>query len=147
MNPCIRSQHRFALLRAAHSSVNFRASCRLLLVLAGLLTYSPCAEAKNARYNSINELPRNLYLADVDGDTEMEFVQFGKNRVFSFEADFDHSGRFHYYSRSEFKKVIVGAFRETEHSEGRDEICFMNTDNRLECFTVFARWKRSLVVV
>ncbi|MCI5225682.1 MAG: hypothetical protein D3918_03250 [Candidatus Electrothrix sp. AX2] len=94
------------------------------------------ANAKKARYNSINELPRNLYLADVDGDTEMEFIQFGKNRVFSFETDFHHSGRFHFYSQSNFKKVIVGAFREVGHSAGRDDICFIRTDNKLECYTV-----------
>jgi hypothetical protein len=92
--------------------------------------------AANARYNSINELPRNLYFADVDGDTKMEFVQFGKNRVFSFEPDPDNTGRFHYYSRYEFKKIIVGAFRETGHSEGRDDLCFIRTDDVLDCYTI-----------
>lgn len=75
-------------------------------------------------------------MADVDGDNKMEFVQFAKNKVFSFEADFDHSARLRYYTRRNFKDMLVGNFREAGHSVGRDEICLISTDNKLDCYTV-----------
>ncbi len=98
-----------------------RSADRMLLTVWSDGALSPVAsvQAKNARYNSNNQLPRNQYLADVDGDSEIEFVQLGKKRLFSFETDFEHSGRLHYYSRVNLKNLIVGAFREWSHSTGR----------------------------
>ncbi len=38
---------------------------------------------KKACYNSSNKFPDNLYLADIDGDNNQEFVQLGENKVFT----------------------------------------------------------------
>lgn len=82
--------------------------------------------------NSQLQLPRNLYLADVDADGQSDYVQYAGNKIFVSKTDFDKTGILHYYTSHAIERLITGDFS----GDGRDQVCLIDKRGALKCYGV-----------
>lgn len=103
----------------------------LLLVLCGVLPAALPSEAEaRARHNSQVRLPRNLFLADLDGDGASEFLQVAQNRLFVTRTNYDKTGVLHMYLPRNIVRVLTGAFG----AGSKEQVCLVLDDNTMPCY-------------
>ena len=84
----------------------------------------------NEGSNSQDNLPRNLYLADVNGDGRTDFLQRAGTRIFAYETDFDKTGILHEYVSSPVRRLVTGDFL----GAGYDQTVALTTSGKLLAF-------------
>ena len=80
--------------------------------------------------HSTVRMPGEVYLADVDGDGQSEFLQVAGNRLLVTRTNFQKTGVAHLYTPSAITRVIVGRFS----GPARDEVCLVLADGTLNCY-------------
>src|SRR5215471_8679481 len=96
---------------------------------AGAMVDRSLAESAGAQFTP----PGNLSLADLDGDGNAEFLQYGANKLFGFRADFAGTPMLHHYYRSDITRLIVGHFATTGREHERDDVCAILASGELNC--------------
>jgi hypothetical protein len=83
-------------------------------------------------------LPYHLIQADLNGDGQPEFLQFGANKLFGFSASAAATPMLHQYYRSDIIQLVVGHFTPAVKDHRRDDVCAVLASGDLTCMTTTA---------